>query len=610
MKHPFSFVVTLALAAALAAQPTEYRKIEAMVPMRDGTKLYTGVYVPTNRPGKHPMLMERTGYGAGPYGEGRGRNHRGSIKMREAGYIFVYQDVRGRGMSEGEFEHIRPQLSIRWLPHDVDESTDTYDTVDWLVKNVPDNNGRVGQWGISYPGGYAALGALNNHPALKAISPQAPTADWFLGDDFHHNGVFFLQDAFSFLSGFDAPRSGPGGPRARLFSFNMEGDAYKFFLDLGPLRNTQDEKYFGGRSRFWNDMFRHGTYDEFWQARSVPANMRNVTASILTVGGWFDAEDLYGALAVYKATEAQNKGIFNALCMGPWSHGGWAGPTGDRLGDVLFGSMTSRHYQDEIEFKFFDACLRGDGKPPIAEANVFETGANQWRTFDAWPPTTARSTAYYFDAAEKLVLPPPKTAGAEAYESDPSNPVPYEGGKLGGRSSTYMIADQRFADERPDVLTYATAPLEEDVTWAGPVRANLFVETTSTDADFVVKIVDVQPKGSVGARDKDLSDAQILVRGEIMRAKFRNSYSNPQPLTPGKVETVSFALPDVLHTFKKGHRIMVQVQSSWFPLADRNPQTFGDIYSLGPEAFVKSTIRIHRGGVNLSGIEVGVLPKP
>jgi hypothetical protein len=604
--------VLAALASAALAQGIkgQYQKHEYMVPARDGRRLYVAVYVPKDKPGPHPILLERTPYGAGPYGpDAYRRGFRGSAKFEEAGYAFAFSDVRGRGRSEGEFVNIRPQLTVRTGPHDVDESTDTWDTIEFLVKNVPGNNGRVGLWGISYPGGYAALGAIDSHPALRAASPQAPTADWFLGDDDHHNGAFFLQDSFSFFSGMGS-KNVPWTPTPErgVFSFNLGGDAYKFFLDLGPVKNTNGPQYFGGRYDFWNDLMRHGAYDDFWQSRSVPAAMKGVTCAVLNVGGWFDAEDLYGPLQVYRRTEAQNPAAWNALVMGPWQHGGWAG-TGRSLGRVDFGADTGRWYQDEVEFPFFDAFLRGEGSPAVSEATVFETGSNRWHKMDEWPPSDAVPTSYYLhpDGGLSTVL-PPATASPQSdrYVSDPAAPTPYEGGTLGRRSTTYMIADQRFASSRSDVLTYQTPPLESDTTWAGPVHADLWVSMTGTDADFVVKVVDVHPDGAKGVADFDLSGAQILVRAEVMRGKFRDSMSNPSPFVPGQPTRVRYALPDVFHTFRKGHRIMVQVQSSWFPLVDRNPNTFCDIYSCEESAFQKNTIDVHRSGEHSSRVVAGV----
>lgn len=603
-------IAALTVAAAAQDARSSYQKYEYMVPARDGRKLYVSVYVPKEKPGPHPILLERTPYGAGPYGPDayRGR-FRGSAKFAEAGYIFAFSDVRGRGRSEGEFVNIRPQLTVRTGAHDVDESTDTWDTVDYLVKNVPGNNGRVGLWGISYPGGFAALGAIDSHPALRAASPQAPTADWFLGDDDHHNGAFFLQDSFSFFSRFGS-KNVPWSPNPEqgVFTFDMGGDAYKFFLELGPVKNTNGPQYYAGRYDFWNDLMRHGTYDEFWQSRSVPAAMKGVTCAVLNVGGWYDAEDLYGPLQVYRRTEAQNPAAWNALCMGPWQHGGWAG-TGRSLGRIDFGADTGRWYQDEVEFPFFEAFLRGEGAPAVSEATVFETGANRWHKLDEWPPPAAVSTNYYFhpNGGLSTTLPPASVdQQADRYVSDPASPTPYEGGTLNRRTTTYMIADQRFASSRGDVVTYQTPPLESDTTWAGPVHADLWVAMTGTDADFVVKVVDVHPDGAKGVAGYDLSGAQILVRAEVLRGKFRDSMSNPSPFLPGQPTRVRYALPDVLHTFRKGHRIMVQVQSSWFPLVDRNPNTFCDIYACDESAFQKNSIDILRSGEHCSGVEVGV----
>lgn len=611
--RPALSLCVLAIAALCPAQSVResYDKYEYMVPARDGTQLYVSVYVPKAKPGPMPILMERTPYGAGPYGPDTFRNgFRGSSKFAEAGYIFAYSDVRGRGRSQGDFVNVRPQLLVRTGPHDIDESTDTYDTVDFLVKNVPKNNGRVGLWGISYPGGYAALGAIDSHPALRASSPQAPTAEWFLGDDDHHNGAFFLQDSFSFFSGFGSRNVPPTAERTRgVFRFDIGGDAYKFFLDLGPIKNTQKPEYFAGAYDFWNDLMRHGTYDEFWQARSVPNAMKGVTCGVLNVGGWYDAEDLYGPLHVYAKTEAQNPAAWNAICMGPWQHGGWAG-AGRSLGQIDFGSETGRFFQDEVEFPFFDAFLRGDGKPDVAEATVFDPGAREWHRFDTWPPPGIVDSEYFFGPSETLLTStPPATREpqADSYVSDPAAPTPYEGGILTRRSRTYMIADQRFADERNDVLVYQTPVLEESVTWVGPVIADLWTSMEGTDADFVAKIIDVMPGGEKGVSDADLTNAQILVRGEVMRGKFRNSFSNPSPFVPGVPSEVKFALPDVFYTFKKGHRIMIQVQSSWFPLVDRNPNTFCDIYSCDESAFRTNKVTIHRSGEHLSRIKVGLL---
>lgn len=608
-------LILLALAASAHAQQPQppalkdtYRKIEYMIPMRDGRKLYTSVYVPRNKPGNHPILMQRTPYSAGPYGPEAYRGSLGgSQKMKDSGFIYAYQDVRGKFMSEGDFVNTRPQLREYRGPHDIDESTDTYDTIDYLVKNVPGNNGRVGLWGISYPGGYAALGAINSHPALKAASPQAPTADWFIGDDFHHLGAFFLFDVFRFYGGgFGAPRPEPAPRNGPGIQYNMNGDAYKFFLEQGTLAQIT-EKYFKGRTQFWMDAMRHGTYDEFWQNRSIPRSMTGVKCAVLTVGGWFDAEDCWGPPNVYRATEKQNPGITNQLVMGPWFHGMWAGrASGQIFADQDFGSNTSQYYMEQIEWPFFAQHLLGQGKY-TPEAQVFESGANKWRTFSSWPPKgLVKSKLSLADAGALVVGEATGKTGMEAYVSDPANPVPHEGGTIASRTREYMIRDQRFASERDDVLTFTSPELKENVTIAGPIRAKLKVRMTGTDADFVVKVIDVLPSGFKGAQGKDLSGYQMLVRGEILRGKFRNSLSNPSPFRPGRWEDVEYELPDMFHTFLPGHKIMVQVQSSWFPLADRNPNQFTDIYSAGPEMFIKNNIEIMTGP-NQSHVEFGRL---
>lgn len=591
MYDPGVFFPAALLLVGLAPQAPVYEKFEYMIPMRDGTKLYTSVYVPKNKPGDHPILLERTPYSAGPYGPKAMRgNHDGSSKFADAGYIFAYQDVRGIHMSQGEFSALRPRLQLTTSTKDADETTDAYDTIDFLIKNVPQNNKRVGIWGVSYPGGYAAMAAINTHPALKAVSPQAPTTDWFIGDDDHHHGALFLQDAFEFESWMGGHKSEvkefPG-----LFEVDRKGDAYKYYLDLGPIKNANGPKFFNGRSEYWNDLMRHGTYDEFWQSREVGHTMQGVTCPVLTVGGWFDAEDMYGALRIYQATKKQNKN-WNGLVMGPWSHGAWGHSQFHQLGGVEFG-LASKFFRDEVEFQFFDACLRGSGKPDLPGAVVFETGRNAWHKLPSWPPVT-RPASYYLAADKALTVFP--STGSDAYVSDPANPVPYQGGKLGDRSTSYMIADQRFASARADVLSFSSPELTKDVTWAGPISAELWVTLSTTDADFVVKAIDVDPSGK-----------QQLVRAEVMRGKFRESYVNPKPFVPGEPTLVKVPLNDLYHTFLKGHRMMVQVQSSWFPLVDRNPQTFTDIYSCDESAFVKSTVTVLHDAAHPSKLVVGEL---
>lgn len=571
-------------------QAANYTKYEYAIPMRDGVKLMTEVYVPKDKPGNHPILLQRTPYGAGPYGNLQKGGHGGSQKMKDAGYIFAYQDVRGRNMSEGDFVDIRPNNLFYTGPWDTDESTDTYDTIEFLINTVPQNNKRVGLWGISYPGFYAAIGATNSHPALKASSPQAPVSDWFMGDDFNHHGALFVWDMFKFMVNFGQPRTAPGQQlRGPNITQDVAGDWYKFFLNLGPLSNI-DAKYYKGQVKYWNDVQQHSNYDEWWQARSLPKRMTGVKCAVMTVGGFFDAEDCYGAQNVYKGTEALNPGIYNTVVLGPWYHGMWASGRGQTLGDHDWGSNTSTFYQDEIEFPFFDAFLRGDAKPDLPEAYVFDSGAKKWSKFAAWPPSS-NTRSVYFGPEGSLAIDKPSTStsATASYVSDPKNPVPSDGGVLSSRTREYMVNDQRFASARKDVLSFTSPVLTSDLTACGPVFADLWVQLSTQDADFVVKVIDVFPSTSPGK----LADYQMLVRGEIMPARYRKSFQNPQPMPVGAPELVSFELPGIFHTFKAGHRVMVQVQSSWFPLAAMNPQSFVNQFTATETDFVPSTVIVH-----------------
>ncbi len=603
-------VSTIASAMAMSGSPAKaeaqaafrdlYDKSEFMIPMRDGTRLYASVYHPKNRPGKHPILLERTPYGAGPYGPTNLRTGvRGSRRFVESGYIFAYEDVRGRGKSEGVFVNDRPLLINRLKPNDVDESTDTYDTIAFLTKAVSDNNGRVGLWGISYPGFYAAIGAVNSHPALKAASPQAPVSDWFIGDDFHHNGALFLMDAVGFARFGESPAARKRSPVPELST----NDPYRFYLQHSTLAELT-ETYFKNTDGLWKFIMDHGTYDEYWQSRNLPSHMNHVHCAVMTVGGWFDAEDCWGALHTYRGIEAQNRGIPNTLVMGPWYHGMWAGERGDRFGNIDWGQQTSRRFQEEIEFPFFDTYLRGDGTPGQPEAQVFETGSNRWLKFAHWPPIERKERSLYLQPGRLAgwQRPGPQTPYDE-YVSDPSAPVPYQGGKIEDRTREYMIDDQRFAASRSDVLSYQTPVLGKPLRLAGPVAADLFIQTSATDADFIVKVIDVYPNDAPGK----LAGYQMLLRADVMRSKFRNSYANPAPLSPSKIESVSFNLADVCHAFLPGHRLMIQIQSSWFPLVDRNPQQFEDIYTARPEDFQKAAIRVFHSPDHPSRLRVGVL---
>lgn len=588
-----------------------YAKQEVMVPMRDGVKLFTSIYVPKDTNERYPIILLRTPYSVGPYGPDAYRGSVGpSPQFTDEGYIVAYQDVRGRYMSEGTYVNIRPHKPAKSGPKDIDESTDTYDTIDWLVKNIPNNNGRVGMWGISYPGFYVSVGMIDSHPALKAASPQAPVGDWFMGDDFHHNGAFFLYDAFSFYTRFGDPRPAPTTMGVPGFDYGTS-DAYYFYRELGPLPNA-NERHLKGKITFWNDLMAHPNYDSFWQERNVPKNLKNIKAAVMTVGGWFDAEDLYGPLKTYAAVEKQNAGISNTLVMGPWSHGGWNSPDGSRLGDIDFGSRTAGTYQSDVEFPFFNFHLKNKGMPKAAEAFVFETGRNQWHSLDAWPPRGAQRQRLYLQSTGGATFTAPEGRDRDAFDeylSDPANPVPYTRAINLNRGVRYMIEDQRFAATRPDVLVYQTEALKEPLSLAGPIQANLQVSTTGTDADFVVKVIDVHPQWAPGVTPGEglpMGGYQMLVRGEVMRARFRESFERPSAMKSGAITSVKFELQDVCHTFLPGHRLMIQVQSSWFPLVDRNPQKFVDIYQAKASDFQKATHRVYRSSSHPSFLEVGV----
>ncbi len=590
---------------------THYTKIERMIPMRDGVKLFTAIYIPkdispTNR---YPFIMTRTPYSCAPYGESEYSPRLTQyIHLAREGFIFVYQDVRGRYMSEGEFVDVRPHNPNK-KGNEIDESSDTYDAIDWLVKNIPNNNGRVGIFGISYPGFYSTAAIPDAHPALKCVSPQAPVTDWFMGDDFHHNGAFFLMDAFSFSYSFGQPRPTPTTRGNPGFQFPTP-DNYDFFLRAGTVKNLTN-KYMQNL-KFWNEMMQHPNLDDFWKARNIRPHLRNVKPAVMVVGGVFDAEDTFGAWYTYDAIEKQNPGADNRIVMGPWCHGCWSRGNGDFLGNVNFNTKTSVYYRQEIELPFFNYYLKDKGNMELGEARIFVTGENNWRTFDTWPPANAMSAKLYLQPKRKLSFNAP--TGKEQFDeyvADPSNPVPYTEDVHLRRTREYMTDDQRFAARRPDVMVYESDVLTEDVTIVGPVFANLFVSTSGTDADYVVKLVDVFPDDTPNTAEHQqvpMGGYQMLVRGEVMRGRFRKSFEKPEPFTPNKVETVRFLLPDIAHTFKKGHRIMVQVQNSWFPLVDRNPQKFvPNIYQADEADFQKATQRIYFDQNRPSHLEIMIL---
>lgn len=590
-----------------------YTKQEYRIPMRDGVRLFTAIYMPKDTLEQYPILMRRTPYSCSPYGENRYHNMIGpSREIMLEGYIVVYQDVRGCYMSEGEFVNMTPHIPEKKGDRDVDESSDTYDTIEWLVNNIPNNNGRVGLWGVSYPGFYAAASMIDAHPALKASSPQAPIADWWY-DDFHHHGAFFLPHAFRFLNVFGQERPEPTTQRHRSLFDYPTPDGYQFYMDMGPLKNANEE-YFRDRIAFWNRIVEHPSYDSFWQARNILPHLKNVAPAVMTVGGWFDAEDLYGPLSIYRRVETENPGIFNILVMGPWAHAGWAFGSGESLGDIHFGSPASVFYRQNIEFPFFHYHLKGKGVLDLPEAFVFETGANQWRTFDVWPPAEAELRSLYFRENGRLDWTGPTAAGEvyDEYLSDPNKPVPHTPQIGPGMNRQYMTDDQRFASRRPDVLVYQTDVLEEDITLVGPVAADLWVSTSGTDSDWIVKLIDVYPGDAPdpeGLRPyTHMGGYQMMVRSEVIRGRFRKSHENPEPFVPYQPTKVRLPLQDVFHTFKRGHRIMVHVQSTWFPLVDRNPQKYVDnIFLAEEEDFIKAIQRVYRSRSQPTRLEVSVL---
>ncbi len=609
-----------------------YTKYEYRIPMRDGVHLFTAVYVPKDTSQTYPFLINRTPYDVGPYGEDQYRKRLGPTpEFDKAGYIFVMQDVRGRWMSEGTFVEMRPHIDNKKSKQDVDDSSDLYDTIDWLLKNVPGNNGNAGIWGISYPGFFTSASIIDSHPALKAASPEAPMTNLFMGDDAYHGGSFMLAANFGFYA-FFKPQENPLLPPKNHVDFDFGTQSgYDFYLKAGPISNLS--KYLAGRSALFDDQLNHDTFDDYWKARDLAPHMKNIHCAVLTVGGWFDAEDLQGPFSTFHAIDKYNSGIFNALVVGPWVHGGWYRYDGEHLGHVEFDSNTGDYYRKKILFPFFEQYLKGAGDAKLPKAYVFETGTNVWRQYSDWPPKEAQKKTLYFHADGGLSFDPPSDPPAgssrefDEYVSDPAHPVPFTTYTDDEVPQVYMDEDQRFTDSRTDVLTYESPVLQDDVTIAGPITPHLFVSTSGSDSDFDVKLIDVYPEdypeskldGPEEERGKRtdvetprfvMAGYQQLVRGEPFRGKFRHSFEEPEPFTPGKVEAIDFHMQDVNHTFRRGHRIMVQVQSSWFPLTDRNPQTFVNIPYAKPADFVKATERVYHSKDQASGIVVGVVEKP
>lgn len=619
MKTVRLLLIHVLVVGVLAAQDSfdlkaHYTKTEVMIPMRDGVRLFTAIYTPKDTTQLYPIMFNRTPYSVSPYGPDTFRTVLGPSKLFDReGFIFVYQDIRGKFRSEGVYQYHAPILPVKKTDKDVDHSTDTYDTIDWLIKNVPRNNGRVGIWGISYPGFLAAVSLVNAHPALKAVSPQAPMGDTFIGDDFHHNGAFFLAHAFGWLAGTAPARSNREASVNRPPGFDYgTPDGYRFFLELGPIANVE-KKYFQGQVPVWTEFMKHGTYDEYWKSRNVPQHMKNITPAVMMVAGWFDSEDPWGAVHIYRAIETNNPGLHNMIVWGPWLHGGWARMDGDTLGYAHFGTKTSLWYREHVELPFFLYYLKGKGTMNLLETWAFMTGGNEWRSYSAWPPNEAKPKELYLHSRGKasFVRPAEKGNVYDEYISDPMKPVPFTAETTTRMGHLFMVEDQRFAYTRPDVLVYETDELTEDVTIAGPIEVNLYASTSGTDCDWIVKLIDVLPPNTPDPQPNPagvrMGHFQMLIGGEVMRSKFRNSLEKPEPMKPNAVTRIVFNIPDKHHRFKKGHRIMVQVQSTWFPLVDRNPGKFVDIYNATESDFQKTTQRVYRSATYPSHLKLLVL---
>lgn len=616
--------VPVAAQSELAKYITDnYTKREVSIPVRDGVKLFTAIYEPKDKSQKYPVLLNRTPYTVAPYGADKFKTALGPDALfAKEGYIFAYQDVRGKTMSEGEFQDVRPDIANTDKTK-IDESTDTYDTIDWLIKNVDNNNGRVGTYGISYPGFYTSAGSIDSHPALKACSPQAPVSDWYHGDDMHHNGALFLAQNYWFFTGFGQYRPTPNSDFKYIKDWKglRPTDAYNYFLNAGGLKEVADEyeKNMGVRIKFWDEMMAHPNYDQYWKDRNILPKLKNIGCATMTVGGWYDNEDLYGALQTYQHVERQNPGIFNVLVVGPWDHGGWSRNDGDWLGTAYFEQKTGEYFREKMEVPFFNHFLKDKGDiSAIKEVNLFDTGSHEWLGLNDYEPTTGIDTALYLTTNGGLSFAMPKGPGGyDEYVSDPAHPVPYTQKITQNYPRDFMTEDQRFAAARPDVLTYKSDVLTDDLTVVGDIKPSLVISSSGTDSDFVVKLIDVFPAEytfPAGVKPPQNSawtvfqpgGYEMLLRGEPMPARFRNGFESGVALTPNEPAKLTFTMPGIAHTFKKGHRIMVQIQSTWFPLVARNPQKFVTNYQQSTAAdFQKATERVYTGGKHVSAI---VLP--
>ncbi len=626
-------LLAASLAAVLAAAPAyaqpqgdpalagrirqNYRKIEVKIPVRDGVKLFTSIYVPKDTTRRYPVLMSRTPYSVAPYGDTLFKGALGpssNPKYVDDGYIFVYQDGRGRHFSEGVFREMTPILEKHDKPTDVDEGTDTYDTIEWLLKNLP-TNGKMGIYGTSYPGFYTSASCLARHPALVACSPQAPMTDIWMGDDTFHGGAFLLPHNFGFYTGFGrGPRTEPGFDPRYPFAMGTP-DAYQFYMDMGPVGPGSRKYITPGTGSYWEEILAHPTYDEYWTARNVRPHLHDVKAAVLTVGGFYDTEDLHGPWWVYESIAKLSPATKNTLIVGPWSHGGWSRGDGTVLGNLRWTYKTGPFFRDSVEYPFFAQHLAGGATKIEPGVMVFRTGADKWDRYPTWPAPGAKKAALYLQPDGKLGFTAPTQNGAfDQYVSDPAHPVPLvDRVESQGMPRDYITADQRFASRRPDVLTYQTDVLTEDVTLSGPLHPVLHVSTTGTDADFIVKLIDVYPGDAPNWQGDQsgflVGGYQQLVRGEPFRARYRRSFTNPQAMVPNQADSVAFDMVSIHHTFRKGHRIMVQVQSTWFPHIERNPQTYvPNIFFAKPSDYKTATMRVYHSAAKPTRIEVLQLP--
>ncbi len=595
--------VAAATSRAVAQTTPAYTHSSHDIPMRDGVTLHLEIFAPTTPSEPVPFLLQRTPYGVGA----AGARLTGSYKeLATDGYIFVFADIRGRYKSNGTFVMQRPPRPLDGPQNAIDESTDTYDTIAWLLKNVPRNNGRVGMLGVSYDGWTAAMGMLDPHPALKAVSPQASPADMFIGDDFHHNGAFRLSYGFEYAFLTEASKENSN------FTFDKY-DTYEWYLALGPLSNVQTRYLKDKTLPTWSDFVEHPNYDAFWQRQAMKPYLKRVTMPTLNVAGWWDQEDFYGPVTIYRELEKHDARSENSLVVGPWWHGGWSNGPGQKIGAIDFGSATGEYYRQKIQAPFFAHYLKDRGTFTPSEATVFESGSNIWRTFSAWPPKEAVTRSLYFHEGGRLSFSPPSAgagAGVDRFVSDPAKPVPYRKRPIeptyypkGSGWRTWLLEDQRFVQNRPDVLSWETEPLADDVIVAGDITARLFASTTGRDADWIVKLIDVYPQES--APDHTLGGYQLMVANDVFRGRFHSSFETPTALVPNRVTPFTIDLHTQSYRFLKGHKIMVQVQSTWFPLIDRNPQTWvPNIFKATPADYVAHTHAIWRTPAAASRVDI------